>query len=160
MNYDEMLVVIKTGTLLDLYRMSIAIRQELEHAPRVRQLRDSFKVGDVISYFDASTGEIHSAVAMQKNQKYVLVQHMRRLLEWKIPYYLLHVNTENKVSVEAEREPLSKLHLIVGDAVGFEEGEAIIRCVITRLNSQTATLLSGKDQKRYVIPYHRLFRIS
>jgi hypothetical protein len=67
---------IKHASLFDLYRLNTAIHYELENPERIKQLRNTFKEGDIISYFDASNKRLEQAMILQKNFKSVLVENI------------------------------------------------------------------------------------
>ena len=52
-DYTQVLESIKSASLFDLYRLNVAIRHEMENPLRILALRNSFAVGQSISYFNA-----------------------------------------------------------------------------------------------------------
>ena len=158
MNYTDVINTLKKATLFDLYRLSVAIRHEMENPARIQQVRQSFKIGDHITYFDELSNSLQSASVIQKNPKYAVVQNSQDQKIWRIPYYLLNL-AHMKVDINAyHREPLTKNHLKVGDCVGFnKDGEEIVGIII-RLNYKTVTLMT-KDHHRWRVSYPVLFRV-
>src|SRR5258708_6755388 len=132
MNYTDVINTLKTASLFDLFRLSIAISHELENPDRIKAVRLAFKVGDTVSFFDQAKNRLQSGIVVEKNVKYVTLrdeneQHFLR----KIPYCFLnlaHVNTDIH---NQHREKLSKNNLKVGDCVGFnKDGEEIAGIII------------------------------
>lgn len=158
MNYSDVLEALQSASLFDLYRLSVAIRHEMENSERIKQLRQSFKEGDVVSYFDDTTNSLQSATVIQKNLKYVEVKNTKDQKHWRIPYYLLnlaHVNTDIHAK---HQEKLSQNMLKVGECVGFsKDGEQVVGIVI-RLNHKTVTLITP-NQHRWRVAYSLLFKV-
>lgn len=158
MDYSKTLHDLTEASLFDLYRLSVAIRNELENPIRLQLLRRAFKEGDTISYFSETRNALQSAVVLQKNPKYVVVRNSNDQKIWKIPYYLLNL-AHVTVDIHAHpQEKLSKNHLKIGDCVGFDkDGEQIVGVVI-RLNQKTASLAT-MDHRRWRVSYSLLFRV-
>lgn len=158
MNYTEVIGAIKNASLFDLYRLNVAIRNEMENPYRVQQLKQSFKEGDTISYFDEESNSLKSAIVIQKNLKYVSVKNMDDQMYWKIPYYLLNIANVNVDIHSNQQETLSKNNLKIGDCVGFNKDGEQIAGIVIRLNYKTVTLIT-KDHRRWRVSYQLLFKI-
>jgi hypothetical protein len=105
MNYTEVIDTMKNASLFDLYRLKVAICNELENPDRIAQLRKSFKEGDVISYFSQNNNRLEQAKVIQKNQKYVIVEKVSDGKRWNIPYYSLNLSVKAKIiSIVKEQE--------------------------------------------------------
>lgn len=158
MNYTDTLNALKNASLFDLYRLSVAIRHEMENPDRIQKIRQSFKDGDPISYFDESSNSLQSAIVIQKNPKYVVVKNRSDQKHWKIPYYLLnlaHVNVEIHATPQ---EKLVKNHLKIGDCVGFDKEDEQVVGIVIRLNHKTITLIT-RDHRRWRVSYQLLFKV-
>jgi len=158
MNYTEVLNSIKNASLFDLYRLYSAISNELENSVRIKKLREKFKDGDIISYFDYSKNALIDAVVIQKKTKNVLVQNLHDKARWSIPYYWLNLDQSNVDLQLNPKEKLTKNHLKVGDCVGFNHDGAQIVGVVIRMNHKTASLLT-MDDRRWRVSYGCLFKI-
>ena len=53
MNYSKILEELNNASLFELYRLKQAIRRSLEDPVRIRNIKESLKVGQDIEYFDA-----------------------------------------------------------------------------------------------------------
>lgn len=158
MNYTEALNAIKNASLFDLYRLQSAISNELENPARIRSLRETFKVGDIISYFDSSKNALVEAVVLEKKQKNVLVQHVIDKSRWSIPYYFLNLDQVETDLNLGSKEKLTKNHLKVGDLVGFNHDGTPIAGIIIRLNQRTVSLLT-LDNRRWRVGYNCLYKV-
>jgi hypothetical protein len=54
-NYDQLVAFLKNASLFEIYRLSVALSNELENPLRISALINKFKEGDIIEYFDATT---------------------------------------------------------------------------------------------------------
>ena len=52
MDYSRIINEFKNASIFDLYRMSIAIKNEMESPRRITEIRNTLIVGQNISYFD------------------------------------------------------------------------------------------------------------
>lgn len=58
MNYSEIMNQLKTASLFDLFRLTNAISNELENPERIKAVKQSFKIGDTVSFFDQKTNSL------------------------------------------------------------------------------------------------------
>jgi hypothetical protein len=158
MNYTEVINSIKNASLFDLYRLGVAIRHEMENSYRIQQLRQSFKEGDTVSYFDEVSNSLQPAIIIQKNQKYVSVKNISDHKHWRIPYYLLNLANVNIDIRPNQQESLSKNNLKTGDCVGFNKDGEQIAGIVIRLNYKTVTLMT-KDHRQWRVSYRLLFKV-
>ena len=158
MNYTEVIDFIKNASLFDLYRLSVAIRHEMENPERIAQIRNAFKKGDVVFYFDAKNNKLEQAKVLQKNLKYVVVENIKDHRCWSLKYCLLNLAKVNIDIHVCSNAKLSKNALKSGDFVGFNKDGAIIAGVIVRINHKTVSLVTC-DNCRWRVAYAHLFRI-
>jgi exopolyphosphatase/pppGpp-phosphohydrolase len=158
MNYTEVINSIKKASLFDLYRLNVAIHHEMENPERIAQIRNAFREGDLVSYFDAKNNKLEQARVLQKNLKYVVVENVRDHRRWNIQYFLLNLA---KVDVDihaGHNAKLSRNTLKVGDFVGFNKDGATIVGVIVRINHKTVSFITNGNC-RWRVAYAHLFRI-
>ena len=159
MNYSDIMNELKSASLFDLFRLTNAISNELENPERIKAVKQSFKLGDTVSFFDQKTNSLQSGIVIEKNLKYVLLQdvndHFRMI---KLPYCFLNLA---KVNTDIDCQPkdkLSKNNLKIGDCVGFNKDDEQIAGVVTRLNFKTVSLVTA-DHRRWRVGYSLLFKI-
>ena len=158
MNYTDVLNALKEASLFDLFRLGVAISHEAENPARINAVRQAFKEGDTISYFDEQTNALRSAVVIQKHIKYVSILDTEGQYFCKITYFLLNLDKAD-ISIHANRhEKLSKNHASIGDCVGFNKDGEQIAGVITRLNHKTVSLITA-DRRRWRVAYQFLYKI-
>jgi len=146
MNYTEVINAIKDANLFDLYRLSVAIRHEMENPDRIKQLRQMFKEGDTVFYFSAAENRLRQAIVLQKNHKYVVVKNNDDQARWKIPYYLLNISKID-TDINTSHNRLSRNTLKVGEYVGFNNDGQTICGVIIRLNHKTVTFMTSSQHR-------------
>lgn len=157
MDYSQIINEFKQASVFDLYRMSVAIKNEMESHHRIAEIQRMLVVGQDISYFDRTNNTLRPAKLLQKNQKYAVVLDLQTNTNWKIPYYLLNLqNVDTKI--QTPHNKLDKNSLSVGDTAGFDyEGRKIIGKIV-RLNFKTATLMTN-DNKQWRVAYPLLFSV-
>lgn len=155
MNFTEIINALKNATLFDLYRLSIAIGHEMESPERIYHVRQSFKEGDKISYFNRNSNSLVEGIVLQKNPKNVLIKNVEDQKIWNLPYCMLNVA---RVSVDIRSDKLSRHTLKVGDCVGFNRDGTEIAGIVIRLNQKTASLIT-KGHHRWRVPYRLLHKV-
>ena len=150
-----MMNALKNASLFDLYRLNIAISHEMESSERIHQVRQSFKEGDVISYFSLHNNELLEAIVLRKNPKYVVVKNKEDNCIWNIQYGALNMKG---VNADIVSDKLSKHNLKVGDCVGFNHDGIQIIGMIIRLNQKTVSIVT-KDRGRWRAYYRSLFKV-
>ncbi|MBS0358309.1 MAG: hypothetical protein JSS53_03435 [Proteobacteria bacterium] len=158
MNYTEVLKAVKNASLFDLYRLKVAISNEIENPARISELRHFLKEGSRISYFDRVSNSLIDAVVIQKKSKSVLVENITDHSRWSIPYYVINLDQVDVNLHANKKDKLSKNHFKIGECVGFNyEGEQKVGIII-RLNQKTATLTT-QDNRRWRVSYSYLFKV-
>lgn len=158
MDYSEIINSIKNASLFDLYRLQAAISNQLEDPLKISKLREKFREGDVVSYFERTSNSLIQAVVLKKAPRNVHVRNVLDHKTWKIPYYFLNLD---QVEVDLNLEPKEKLtknHLKVGDFVGFDHDGEPIAGVVLRLNQKTVSL-QATDNRRWRVGYGLLYRV-
>lgn len=69
MDFTEVMRLLKNASPYELYRLKIAIENEMENPKHIRMVRQCFAVEDRISYFDHQTNSLINAVVLEKTQK-------------------------------------------------------------------------------------------
>lgn len=155
--YDQLAAFLKNASLFETYRLSVAIQNELDNPERIEAVRKKFKEGDVIEYFLEETNTLVCAKVLKKKRKYVSVQNVGDEKRWKIPYYMININSR-EFNFNTPGKGLDKNSAKVGDSVGFNnDGEEVVGC-IERLNPKTVSILTTKGQ-RWRVAYALLYTV-
>lgn len=157
-DYNKVLDSLKNASLFDLYRLGIAISNEMENPDRIKNTRNQFCIGDKITYLSKEKNAQFEAIVLEKNIKYVLIKKCVDGNIWQIPYYAINLDGRDINISNKHKEKLTKNHLKVGEFVGFNhDGEQIVG-VITRLNHKTVSLVA-QDHRRWRVGYGCLFKV-
>jgi len=143
MNYSKILDELNSASLFELYRLEQAIRHSLEDPARIRNIKDSLKIGQDIEYFDADENRLVEASIIELNRTRLLVKNRHDGKLWNIPYY--HINLDHaNVAISNPTGKLDRNSLKVGDKVAFKDrkGNELFG-EVTKLNPKTAGVLVG-----------------
>jgi hypothetical protein len=158
MNFSELMKPLGEASLFDLFRMKVMIQNIIDDPVRIKELRQSFAVGDTISYFDVQQNSLIEAVVLEKKKKFVLVKNRSDGQIGNIKYYMLNLQGRESDILAHGREKLTKNHLKVGDFVGFDHDGEQTTGSILKLNAKTVSLITPNN-KRWRVPYGMLFKV-
>ena len=156
--YDRLVSFLKTASAYEIYRLSVAIQNELANPARLSDLSRKIKVGDVVEYFDARTNTAVQAVILKKSSKNVVVQQVADGRQCQLPLYMLKIDSREFV-FDKKEGGLNKNSVKVGELVGFhnKHGENVIG-TITRLNQKSVSLVTANKQQ-WRVSYRLLYPI-
>jgi len=141
MDYSRIINDLKQASLFDLYRMSIAINQQLENPQRVDEIKKRLHPGQMICYFDPIENRLIDAKVIRLKRIQLLVENIHDQKKWVIPVYWVNLDEENTDITASPKKRLDKSQLKVGEIVGFLDKENNdVRGEIVRLNQKTATI--------------------
>lgn len=157
--YDQLVAFLKQASAFEIYRMSVAIQNELENPQRLSKVNQKIKEGDLVEYYDSKTNRFIKTIVIQKALKNVIVQHVDDGRRWQIPLYWLKIDSREFVFERAARG-LNKNEVKVGDVVGFyhQKYEEDIMGRVERLNQKTVSLITPAS-KRWRVPYQLLYSV-
>lgn len=159
MNYTEVLETLKSATLFDLYRLHVAIGNELNNPTRIAQVKQSLRLGEPVQYFDAEKNRAMTATVLKLKPKSAVIYNQENNRRYQIPYSMLNTNQMDTDIHRSKQTPLTMNHLQVGDLVGFNKDGMEIIGMIKRLNQKTVTLHT-KEGYRWRVAYNYLFRVT
>jgi len=141
MDYSKTLETLKQASLFDLYRLSVAINQQLENPQRVDEIKRRLHPSQTIHYFDQVGNRLIEAKVIRLKRTQLLVENVHDKKRWVIPLYWVNVDQENTDITISVKKELDKSQLKVGEIVGFldKENNAVYGEII-RLNQKTATI--------------------
>jgi hypothetical protein len=157
-DFTAIMTSLKNASTYDLYRIKVAIQNELENPDRIKIIRGCFTVGDIISYFDNTTNTLVKAIVLEKNPKNAVVENHHDKKIWNVPYYMINIaNKESDIHVDYREKP-SKNNFKAGDLVGFNHEGKQYTGTINKLNHKTASLITNEN-KRWRVSYSCLFKV-
>ena len=143
MNYSTILDELNNASLFELYRLERAIRNSLEDPVRIRNIKDSLKVGQDIEYFDADQNRLVEARIIELKRTRALVENHDDRKLWNIPFY--HINLDHEdIAISGSAGKLDRNSLKVGDTVTFKDRKGNERFgEVIKLNQKTVGVLVG-----------------
>lgn len=156
-DYNQLLAFLDKASLFEIYRLTTALRNELDKPERIKKVRQQFVEGGRIDYFDKATNTLVSAIVDKKNQKTVSVTNCDDGARWDIRYHMINIASRD-ITFNSTGRGLTRDSVKVGDTVGFNrDGEEIIGRVM-RLNQKTVTLRTS-PQQRWRVAYSLLYPV-
>ena len=159
MDYTQLLKELNQVNSFDLFRLSVAIRHQLEDPKRIAGIKQQLRIGMILSYFDAAENRLINTVLLEKRHKTVLVLDQKSNKKWVLGYYMLNIDgVDVDIYTSKNSDNLTANHVKVGERVGFnKEGEEIVG-IIKRINQKTVTLetTSGRSWR---VSYDFLYRV-
>ena len=159
MNYTQLLNELNQANSFDLYRLSVAIRHQLDDPKRIVAIKRQLRIGMTLSYFDATENRLINGLLLEMRHKNVVVLDQESKKRWVLGYYMLNIDSVDvDIYTSKNTDTLTANHLKVGERVGFnKEGEEIVG-VIKRLNQKTVTLETSAG-KAWRVSYTFLYRV-
>lgn len=158
MNFTQIMGLLKNSSLYDLYRLQVALKNQMEDPEKIHRARNAFAVGDIVSYFDAQANTLSQGLVLEKKSKNLIIKDCRTHKNWTLPYCMINLSGKDSEIKTQGKEKLSKNNLKVGDWVGFDYEGKNYSGVISKLNFKTVNLTT-RDHKNYRVPYGMLFKI-
>jgi len=141
MDYSKIIENLKQASLFDLYRLSVAINQQLENPQRVDEIKRRLHPSQIIHYFDQVENRLIEAKVIRLKRTQLLVENVHNQKQWIIPVYWVNLDQENTDIIVSAKKGLDKSQLKVGEVVGFLDKENNdVYGEIVRLNQKTATI--------------------
>jgi hypothetical protein len=148
MDYSKILEELNEASSFDLYRLKVAINQQLENPQRLSEIKKYLKSGQKISYFDGTENRLIEAHVLKIMRTRLLVQNIHDQQKWEIPLYYVNLDDVNTDIVNHSIDGLDKSQLKVGDMVGFQDNQNNdLNGKIIRLNQKTATIITSTNAK-------------
>ena len=158
MNLQQIMTLLENASLYDLYRLQVALKNQMEDPEKIHRARSAFEVGDTISYFNGRTNSLSQGIVLEKNLKKVVIKDRADHGTWSVPYCMINLSGKDSEIKPHGKAKLSKNTLKVGELVGFDHEGKNYAGVINKLNFKTVSLTTT-DRKNYRVPYGMLFKI-
>ncbi|MCI5144025.1 MAG: hypothetical protein D3923_00525 [Candidatus Electrothrix sp. AR3] len=159
MDYSKILEELNEATLFDLYRLKVAIQQQLNNPRRLSAIKKYLKPDKEISYFDATENRLVQAKVIKVMRTRLLVQNIENRQRWELPLYYVNLDNVDTDIVGSTKMGLDKSQLKVGDMVAFQDRQnEDVHGKIIRLNPKTATIITSTKGK-WRVAYEFLYLI-
>jgi len=87
--------MLEDAKLLDLYHLSKSVEYAMKAPNRIKEIREQFREGDVIEWFNEYSNQYSSGIVLKKQQEYVLLQDLENpKFRYKVPYCRLKVEND------------------------------------------------------------------
>lgn len=158
MNYTQILEALAEASLFDLYRLNVAIDQQLQDPQRLQAVKAQLRVGQTVEYFDGRENRPIAARVLKLQRTQVDVADLHDGKRWRVPYYMLNLRHVETRLPENRQTGLSRQSLSVGDWVGFVDKDGREHTgQVRKLNPKTASLDCAEGKWR--VAYALLFRV-
>ena len=81
-DFTEVMQLLKNASPYDLYRIKVAIQNEIEKPEHIRAMRKCFAIGDKVSYFDGDKNTLIDAIVLEKNPKNAVLKNLCDQHKW------------------------------------------------------------------------------
>lgn len=155
MNYSNIIQELEEASLFDLYRLSSAIQEEMQNTTKIKEIKNSLRVGQIITWFDTQTHNLVKAEILKFNKNRCVVKNIVDEKVWDLIYP--SINTHNvEVDIHSNQEfGLKKSELKVGDIVSFLDNKnELIYGKVIKLNPKTAGI--NIDGQNWRVSYNLL----
>ncbi len=157
MDYTKLLNELKDASLFDLYRLYVAIGNELDSPNRILAIKAKLRIGMEMSYFYYAENRSIKVNVLELRQKNAVVFDCERQKSFVIPYYMLNIdNTET--TIHENTKILTVNNLKIGDIVGFNKDGKDIIGTIKKMNYKTVSLVTNFGAK-WRVAYCYLYRV-
>jgi len=160
MDYTHIIQQLKNATTFDLYRLHVAISNELQNPDRLMQIKRSLRIGDRVSYFDFSTNRLIEGELLEVRKTNAGIRHLHDGQHVLIDLYMINIdNADVHIHRSSGQSGMDKNQIAVGDRVGFLGKDHIERYgIVLRLNHKTVTLQTDEGM-RWRVAYSFLFPV-
>lgn len=159
MDYTNLLNELNKASAFDLYRLHVAIGNELDNPKRIVAIKQQLRIGMELSYFYHVDNRLIKAKLLEMKQKNVIMLDHEKNTRLSIPYYMLNIdNFDVNIHECNNSESLTANTLKVGDCVGFNRDGKNIVGIIKRINHKTVTL-ETIDHGQWRVAYSYLYRV-
>jgi len=141
MDYSKIIQDLQQATLFDLYRLNIAIGQQLDNPQRIDEIKNRLKPGQIIRYFNSTENRLVEATVLKLKRTQLSVRNTHDQVLWLIPFYMVNLDHADTDLIVPTKMGLNKSQLKVGDIVVYPDRQNNdIHGQVIRLNPKTATI--------------------
>jgi len=143
MDYSKILQELEKASLFDLYRLSIAIEDELRNPQRIIDIKQSLRIGQEIRWFDNNTNKLEKAIVEKLTPTRCEIKNLSNGEEWRILYASINMDDVDTSIHSNQKFGLKKSALKVDDIVSFLDKEHKLQFAkVQKLNPKTAGVIT------------------
>lgn len=149
MDYGQVLEALNRASLFELYRLSVAIGNQLTDPSRLAAVKRALHAGQQIEWFVAEENRLVRGKILELRRTRALVQQAEDGSRWTIPFHLINLDGHETEIAPQPARPLDRNRIKVGDGVAFKDrsGQEHFGEVV-KLNPKTAAVLVGRTRWR------------
>ena len=149
MNYSSILEALNQASLFELYRLDVAIKNQLEDPSRLLAVKQALRPGQTLTWFDSKANRLVEARLLEVNRTRALVQNSLEGKRWTIPFYLINLDGQDVEIAARQRRGVDRNSLKVGDRVVFEDRQGREQFgQVLKLNPKSASVQVGPTRWR------------
>ena len=143
MNYSKILQELEAASLFDLFRLNVAINDELKNPQKIRKIKQSLRIGQEITWFNNSTNSLEKAIVKKLSPTRCEIENISDGEKWGILYASINLNDVD-ISIHSNQNfGIKKSALSVGDIVSFLDKEHKLQFAkVQKLNPKTAGVIT------------------
>ena len=143
MDYSNILQELEEASLFDLFRLSVAINDELKNSQRIEKIKQSLVIGQKITWFNNGTNKLEEARIRKLNLTRCEIINLLDGENWDILYASINIDDVNTSIHSNQKFGLKKSALRVGDIVSFLDKEHKLQFAkVQKLNPKTAGVIT------------------
>lgn len=143
MDYSKILQELEEASLFDLYRLNVAINDELNNPQRIAKVKQSIRIGQEITWFDNGTNRIEKAIVEKLTPTRCEIKNLSDGEEWRILYASINIDDVDTSIHSNQKFGVKKSALSVGDIVSFLDKEHKLQFAkVQKLNPKTAGVIT------------------
>jgi len=143
MDYSKILQELEEASLFDLYRLNVAINDELNNPQKIAKVKQSIRIGQEITWFDNSTNRLEKAIVEKLSPTRCEIKNLSDGAEWRILYASINIDDVDTSIHSNQKFGLKKSALSVGDIVSFLDKEHKLQFAkVQKLNPKTAGVIT------------------
>ena len=160
MDYSNIINELRAASLFDLYRLRVAIDQQLDNSDRIEQVRARLRPGMKIKYFEEISNRLIEATIVELHRTRLVVENHLDGKRWSIRFCTVNIDDVNTdIRSVPEQNTLDRSQVKVGDHVGFRDRQNQDRYgYVVQLNQKTATIQTS-NYERWRVSYKHLFPV-
>ena len=146
MDYSHIMKELESASLFDLYRLNVALRNELENPSKINEIKKRLVVGQTITWFNNSSNKLHQAIIIKINRTRCTVENIEDNQLWDVQYTTINMDDVHTDINMNNKMGLKKSELRIGDIVSFMDNQnKIVYGTVLKLNPKTVGI-EVKDQ--------------
>jgi len=148
MNYSNILQELEKASLFDLFRLTVAINDEIKNPQRIKKIKQSLRVGQEINWFNNDTNRLETGVIRKLSPIRCEITDPTSAKQWSILYASINMDDVDISIHSTQKFGLKKSTLSVGDIVSFLDKEHKLQFAkVQKLNPKTAGVITMEGTK-------------